>query len=1175
MAGRTCLGEAARAPRSCRRGGPWLATWLLLAWPSSVLAIEDAATPAVEDAAAPARSPAAAPSWEWSADRVDAELAVSADSLRLRLPRGWVQAESFRLVREGQQLTRGLDFLLDPRRGAVRLLRPLPPGTRLLASYRSFPVPLRPEYRRHVLRATEGAGEAASSTVQPARGAPGGSESVRLDLTGSKTFSIEVGSRRDPTLQQSLDLALDGRIGRDLAIKAILTDRRTPLQPEGGSARLSDLDRILVEAESPNVRLSLGDIRLTAPAGEFLRYDRRLQGVRVEATPSSFSGFAAAATAPGTYVTREFLGQEGKQGPYVLAAASFSVVGAIVAGSERVVLDGRLLTRGETEDYLVDYAGGTLTFTNRHPITAYSEITVEIQVVTESYRRSAYAASAALRTASGPAGVDRTRVTFLAEGDDHSRPMLPLSAAQRAALRAAGDSLTPELSSGIRFVGPGLGDYDLVRNDTLAVSFFLYKGAAHGSYLVRFDDVGDGKGDYADTTAAEGDRFYVYTGRKKGRFLPGGAVPRPERNLLAAFVVEPGIARWLRLRGEGAVSEHDPNTFSSRDDGDNRGTAWKVENRAGPFPVGPLSLALDGSWRVVEARFHPFDRIQPSFRAKEWNVEASRLERGERSRSAGAEVAWGAQRLSFAEEELDNRRDFRGTRDTWTAEGTGGPLQWSGRISRARTRDTGGENAVRGRRMVERGRARWPGGRLILGLDYARERDERGAGAARSGAFFREGSLRAGTGPHFPRIGAELSWTRRLRWTLAGRRALRLDTGDTGLLSLRWTPPGGRRLEAEYARRDLRPHGEGERSSSRLGRLRWTERAANEAFVQDGTWELSTSERAGREKEIRFVGGGFGHYDSLGVFTGTGDYDIFYRELGDSARVNRIDFSLRHELDLSRLESRGAGAAAETSGSGAASGGGWGRALRTLRLTSSWTARTETGREAGWYVPRLLPVLAGARELPLVEVGMRAEASALPAARWLSPRLRWERRRAYRAFLANSVESSRSSLWGARFRSRPAERWTADVDVAWDRTEQRVLVSGRGAGRDGWRSVRAGSEQRVQVGPRLAAGLDVSSRLRRRLGLEESARVFEGTPYVVWSPRSHSRLEVRWTRTSVARDGGAFGIGRLLETPGSEARVVGTVRLREELDLSLWYRERRPDRDAAVRDGRMELRATF
>lgn len=222
MAGRTGRGEAARAPRCCRRGGPWLAAWFLFAWPSWVLAIED------EPAGPPSAAPSSAPAWEWSADRVEAELAVSADSLRLRLPRGWVQAESFRLLREGRPLSRGLDFLLDPRRGTVRLLRPLPPGTRLLASYRSFPVPLRGEYRRHVLRASEGPGEAASSTVEPARDAPSGAESVRLDLTGSKTFSVEVGTRRDPTLQQSLDLALDGRIGRDLAIRAVLTDRRTP-----------------------------------------------------------------------------------------------------------------------------------------------------------------------------------------------------------------------------------------------------------------------------------------------------------------------------------------------------------------------------------------------------------------------------------------------------------------------------------------------------------------------------------------------------------------------------------------------------------------------------------------------------------------------------------------------------------------------------------------------------------------------------------------------------------------------------------------------------------------------------------------------------------------------------------------------------------------------------------
>jgi hypothetical protein len=87
--------------------------------------------------------------------------------------------------------------------------------------------------------------------------------------------------------------------------------------------------------------------------------------------------------------------------------------------------------------------------------------------------------------------------------------------------------------------------------------------------------------------------------------------------------------------------------------------------------------------------------------------------------------------------------------------------------------------------------------------------------------------------------------------------------------------------------------------------------------------------------------------------------------------------------------------------------------------------------------------------------------------------------------------------------------------------------------------------------------------------------VAEATPYAVWTPRLRSRVELRVTRTTVDRQGGVGRPSQLLEVPGWNLRLVATVRLREELDLSAWYRDRHPDRGTRDREGRMELRASF
>jgi len=68
---------------------------------------------------------------------------------------------------------------------------------------------------------------------------------------------------------------------------------------------------------------------------------------------------------------------------------------------------------------------------------------------------------------------------------------------------------------------------------------------------------------------------------------------------------------------------------------------------------------------------------------------------------------------------------------------------------------------------------------------------------------------------------------------------------------------------------------------------------------------------------------------------------------------------------------------------------------------------------------------------------------------------------------------------------------------------------------------------------------------------------------------------VRATRTSAERRGGSGLRSRELERSGWTSQILSTLHLKEELDLSLWARESRPDQGRAVRDFRTELRALF
>ena len=446
-------------------------------------------------------------------------------------------------------------------------------------------------------------------------------------FSGLKTFSVEMGTNRDATLEQSLDLTVRGRVAGDVELAATLSDRQLPFEPDGSSRELEDLDRIALSVRAPRAEATMGDFALDGIPGEFARMSRQLEGVRGFARTGDTRWNVAAAGAKGERRTLEFRGEEGRQGPYALLSRTWAEdQNGVVSGSEVVWLDGSRMRRGADEDYVVDYGAGTVTFTVRRPITAQSRIAVDFEAGSSRYKRTLYAAT----SQGGIPGGGAWHASYVSEGDDSGSPLgAELTEQDKEALSQAGDSATTSstLPSGVTYQGPGKGSYAWDESNP-ASPRWVYLGPSHGDFDVEFASVGPGRGAYADTTGIEGERFYRYRGESLGEYVPGRAVAVPSSRSLMDVGGSARLFGSLSLDAEVARSALDPNALSSRDDADNGGMAARFVARLEPrsLSIGGLGLGRLRAEALVRSRgdrFRAFDRIDPAFESERWNQAPS------------------------------------------------------------------------------------------------------------------------------------------------------------------------------------------------------------------------------------------------------------------------------------------------------------------------------------------------------------------------------------------------------------------------------------------------------------------------------------------------------------------------------------------------------------------------
>jgi len=381
-------------------------------------------------------------------------------------------------------------------------------------------------------------------------------------LSGSKSIAVSAGNAQDFDLDQTLNIQIQGEPVEGLTLTGSLSDRAQP-QVAGLSSSLEDIESISVEARAKNFRALLGDMDYNHEWGGISSFTKRLKGADAEFNLNAFDGRATVAGIKGRFRSVSFFARDGISGPYSLKTPTGART-SIVSGTEKVYLDGRLLTPGASADYIIDYALGEITFNPKINLNSRSRIVVDYEFLDQSYRRNYYAGELGFNAAAGSL---RTSFGYLEIGDSKDNPVnLVLSDTDREILEDAGDSRSQAVREGARFVGEGQGEY-VLETDSLGNDYYRYAGDSLGNYDVSFSRVDQGSGDYVYT----GNGVYIYRGPNRGNYLPFEFIPLPSRTRAIYGAASGGAGDLLNFNIRASGSANDHNLFSALDDENNEG----------------------------------------------------------------------------------------------------------------------------------------------------------------------------------------------------------------------------------------------------------------------------------------------------------------------------------------------------------------------------------------------------------------------------------------------------------------------------------------------------------------------------------------------------------------------------------------------------------------------------
>jgi len=421
-----------------------------------------------------------------------------------------------------------------------------------------------------------------------------------ITKTGSITRGVSFGNRQDVFVNSTLNLQMEGQLTESVNLRAVITDQNVPFQPEGNTQQLQDFDNVFIELYNDRFTLKAGDVVLKNKESNFLRYYKNVQGAQFKVDYNLANGFKAQTSLAGSVAKGRFASTninpiEGVLGPYRVNGPQNQRFLIILAGSEKVFIDGEQKTRGFENDYIIDYNLGEITFTNKVLITQFTRIRVDFEFSDQNYTRSIFQASHYQQNEKL-----NFSLNYYSEKDNRNQPLtFELSDEEKRILADAGDNLGQAFTSRVDSIGY-TPDLILYRRTTgkdannIDFEIFQYSTNPDSAFFdVQFSEVGIMQGNYRLLSTTSNGRIYEWVpplnGVSQGNFEPISILNAPNQKSMFTAGGGAKINKYDAVEAEIAVSQNDVNLFSEVDADDDNGTAFKIIHSTNDRPVSFLS----------------------------------------------------------------------------------------------------------------------------------------------------------------------------------------------------------------------------------------------------------------------------------------------------------------------------------------------------------------------------------------------------------------------------------------------------------------------------------------------------------------------------------------------------------------------------------------------------------